>query len=153
MTDATVTSVPIWKPLRYVGVYFLFVAVMALFTWSMAWLFHTRVPVGLASFLPPMIAALVEGQRFVMDHGGTPPKGKIWRSALGMTGVVLVINLCFFVGVLFFQPHLIPMFKNYAPFLLAFGTLLLFLVLLVNRFFYGLGVRSYLKSKAARGDL
>jgi len=150
MTSVIATYTPIWKPLRYVGVYFLIVAVMVLFTWIMQAVFHIRLPAGLASFLPPMIAALVEGQCFAMHHGAPPPKGRIWRAVLGMTGVVLIITLCFLVGLLFFQTELIPQFKSYSPFLLAFGAVLLFLVSLLNRFFYGLGVKSYLKGKAER---
>lgn len=150
MTKHTPVHPELWKPLRYIGVYFLFVAVMVLFSWIMASLLNTRVPTGLASFLPPMIAAMVEGQRYAMDNGGPPPKGRLWRATLGMTGIVLIINLCFLTGFLILQTELIPMFKNYTPYLLAFGAFLLVLMWLVNRVFYGLGVRGYLKGKAAK---
>jgi hypothetical protein len=151
MTVGDTAQMPIWKLARYVGVYFLIVAVMVLFTWIVVAVFDSRVPTGLASFLPPMIAALVEGQRFAMDHGTAPPKGRIWRAALRMTGVVLVINLFFFGGFLLFQPEWMDMVQSHTLFVLMFGGALLLLVLLVNRFFYGLGIKSYLKSKAAQG--
>jgi hypothetical protein len=151
MSAADRTDGQYWKPLRYSLVYLLIVVGLVAVGFALRLALDVSLSPGLSTLLPPMLASLVEGQNFAMKEGSRPPKSKMWRAALGMTACVVVLNLVFTGVIVLVQPDVLSALARFGELLALLAVFFLGLVLLINRFFYGLGVRSYLKSMAAKG--
>lgn len=133
--------------LRYAGVYIAAAIGLAALTWAAAALLGVRLPTGLSTALPPMLAAMIEGQALARAARAPIPGGDAWREAGRMTLVVALLNAVILAGVLTFTPELAN--AQAASIIGLVFLVLLGVVFLVNRFFLGLGARSQLKSMEA----
>ncbi|MBS8226243.1 ABZJ_00895 family protein [Vannielia litorea] len=132
---------------RYAGVYIAVALTLSLVTWLLAAFAGFSLPTGLSTVLPPILAALVEGQCVARATRAPLVGSEAWGTALRMTAVVAAINLVVLIGALLFSPEL-----NNPQALGIIGgvfVVLLVLVLLVNRVFYAMGVKSQLKALEA----
>ncbi|QDC11073.1 hypothetical protein FHY55_18350 [Oceanicola sp. D3] len=130
--------------MRYAGVYIAAAVGLAVLIWIADAAFGLRLPTGLSTALPPMLAALLEGQAFARAYRELAPNGEAWSIALRMTLVVAVINAVILLGMLLFTPQLADP-EAFGIIAVVF-VVLLGLVLVVNRVFFGMGVKSQLKA-------
>lgn len=133
--------------LRYAGVYVAAMLGLAALTWALQALMGFRLPTGLSTALPPMLAAMMEGQALARGSRALISGAAAWREAAKMTLVVALINAL----VLFALLGLMPELAETRAVVIIGGIFLLLLavVLLVNRFFLTLGAKSQLKALEA----
>ncbi len=134
--------------LRYAGIYIATALGLALLTWVLASFAGVRLPTGLSTALPPMLAALLEGQAFARETREPLLNDEAWSAAFRMTLVVAVINAIILGGVLLFTPELTN--PEVLTIVGVVFLVLLVVVLLVNRIFLGMGARSQLKALESR---
>ncbi|WP_152615660.1 ABZJ_00895 family protein [Leisingera sp. ANG-M1] len=107
--------------------------------------FGVGMPAGLATVLPPMVAAVMEGMR-IAQATREPLAGKAaWRNAAAMTGVVAVLTIVQLP--LYWNNPVIVEARQTIPlvFLAGIFVLLLAVILMVNRLFLGHGIKLGLK--------
>ena len=129
-----------FNKLRYAGIYLGAVILLVVISTFVS------LPSGLATILPCMVAALIEGQKIAQNSGKAIEKSEAWAFARESTLLVLAINLVFMV-LLFLSPlgsELPPL----PPILYAVIFIVLMLVsFLTNRFFVTMGANSVLKAE------
>lgn len=107
--------------------------------------FGAGMPAGLATVLPPMFAAVLEGLR-IAQAARAPLAGKAaWVNAAAMTGVVAVLTLAQLP--LYWNNPVVAEARAAIPVLYLAGifVLLLAVILMVNRLFLGHGIKLGLK--------
>ncbi|MDF1872166.1 ABZJ_00895 family protein [Vannielia sp.] len=135
---------------RYGGVYVAVLVALIVVGWLLARFTSVGIPSGLNTVLPPMMAALMEGQAMAKRSGVMMPSGAMWRSAVAMTAVVAAINM-----VILFGLSMIPGFADLFN-AIGFGLLggiflfLLVMVFFTNRIFLWFGQRNTLKTTDVR---
>jgi len=135
---------------RYGGVYVAVLVALIVVGWLLARFTSVGIPSGLNTVLPPMMAALMEGQAMAKRSGVMMPSGAMWRSAVAMTAVVAAINMGILFG-LSMIPGFADLFNKIGFGLL--GGIFLFLLVMVfftNRIFLWFGQRNTLKTTDVR---
>jgi len=135
---------------RYGGVYVAVLVALIVVGWLLARFTSVGIPSGLNTVLPPMMAALMEGQAMAKRSGVMMPSGAMWRSAVAMTAVVAAINMVILFG-LSMIPGFADLFNKFGFGLL--GGIFLFLLVMVfftNRIFLWFGQRNTLKTTDVR---
>jgi hypothetical protein len=141
-----------WK--RYAGVYILSMIGLMIVGLLLERLLGFSLPSGLSVVLPPMMAALIEGQK--RADAGLEPYGKAeaWSAASLATMVVGVITVAVLAGLLILMPLMREMFSSISmiTWVLVFAGIMA-LTLLVNRSFLTMGYKNQRKAldkKAAK---
>ncbi|SIO33086.1 ABZJ_00895 family protein [Vannielia litorea] len=133
--------------LRYTGVYVATMLALAALNWALATFASYSLPSGLGTILPPMLAAMLEGQFHARATRAPLAPGEAWRAAGVMTGIAAVIAGLMLVIVAAGTPE----YAQLPTGLLAGITLaLLVATFLVNRLFLGMGARQELRAQARR---
>ncbi|MCO6384977.1 ABZJ_00895 family protein [Oceanicola sp. 502str15] len=135
--------------LRYAGVYIAAAVALAALLWALEAFLGVSAPSGLSTALPPMLAALIEGQAYARTTRAPLPGGEAWAGALRMTLVVAAINAVVLLGVLLVMPELRE--PQLLGIVAVVFVVLLGVVFLANRFFFGMGAKSQLKALGAEG--
>ncbi|UWQ28445.1 ABZJ_00895 family protein [Leisingera sp. M523] len=107
--------------------------------------FGVGMPAGLATVLPPMFAAVLEGIR-IAHSTRAPLAGKsAWINAAAMTGVVAVLTVIQLP--LYWNTPMVAEARETIPFVYLAGIFLLLLavILMVNRLFLAHGIKLGLK--------
>lgn len=101
------------------------------------------------SVVPVMLAAMLEGQRFVRDHGEMPSTIVMWRFARRAAFYVVVIGAALTFGLSFILPEL-SWLRTHNWGLVAIVIILLvtyLLSLMIIRQFLGMGAKIVMKDK------
>ncbi|GGB26120.1 ABZJ_00895 family protein [Allosediminivita pacifica] len=126
---------------RYGALYFAAMVVLAGVSVMMTRVLGFGFPSGAASIIPPMAAALFEGQQ--AGRAGARPSGRaLWAVAFAMTGVAVLINGA--IAAIFLSMAETRALLSQVPlrYFTGIAALLIAAVLLVNRFFFGIGLKS-----------
>ncbi|MBA84857.1 ABZJ_00895 family protein [Thalassobius sp. S69A] len=99
--------------------------------------------------VPPLFAAMIEGNRFARRTKRLPESSEMWKFARTAALVVLAITMVFSVVMTFVIPQLRAMMSQPMGAGLLLGAVVLqaFLAFLVTRFFLGLGAKSGLNGR------
>lgn len=109
------------------------------------------LPPGVSAIVPPILAAMIEGQR--MGRADPTPRSAtdLWTAALSTTAVVAAINLVI-LGLFWMVPGVAQRLASVPVWILAGAFLaLLVVVLLVNWFFLGQSIRNEIKRRSKTG--
>lgn len=111
------------------------------------------LPVGMSVYLPPLIAAMFEGQRHARQDAAPLAKGEAWRVAGAMTLWAVIVQIAFaLISVAILtgmggRTALAPL-SQLAPFVWAIiAFVLIGLTYLFNRLGLGLGLKSERKAQ------
>ena len=110
------------------------------------WVFNFDISNAGMAILPPMVGAMIEGQKWARQHGRGPDSKDIWRwSSLGGM-IVFVVYIVGFVVIGVFIPEIRSILSepDMAGLMLVLLAALSGFAILVNRWFYGIAVRSEL---------
>lgn len=109
------------------------------------------LPGGVSAIVPPILGAMMEGQRIARARGSQLPGDQLWRSAARMTGVVAAINIVI-LGLFLMVPSVVQMLGA-APMWILIGLFvaLLAVVGLVNWFFLRQSIANELKRMSKSG--
>ncbi|WP_424941017.1 ABZJ_00895 family protein [Aliiroseovarius sp. S253] len=134
-----------WK--RYAGVYILSMIGLMILSLLLERLFAFSLPSGLSVVLPPMMAAMIEGQKRADAGLGPYEKTEIWSAASLATSVVGVITVAVLAGLLVLMPPMREMFSSISmmTWVLVFAGIM-GLTLLVNRSFLAMGYKNQRKA-------
>ncbi|CUI00414.1 ABZJ_00895 family protein [Leisingera aquaemixtae] len=107
--------------------------------------FGAGMPAGLATVLPPMFAAVLEGMRIAQATRAPLAGRAAWVNAAAMTGVVAVLTAVQLP--LYWNNPVVAEARQTIPALFLAGVcvLLLAVILMVNRLFLGHGIKLGLK--------
>lgn len=124
------------------------IVVIALLLQALA---NLKLPGGVSAIVPPILAAMVEGQRIARARGTPLPGDELVRSAMRMTGVVAAINIVI-LGLFLMLPPVAQMLGA-APLWILVGLFaaLLAVVGLVNWFFLRQSIANELKRMSKSG--
>jgi F0F1-type ATP synthase assembly protein I len=124
-----------------VGLWFLSLLVLQIFDFD--------ISNGGMVILPPLFAAMIEGNRFARRLGRLPESGEMWKFARTAALIVLAITMIFSVVMTFVIPQLRAMMAQPMGAGLLLGAVVLqaLLAFLVTRFFLGLGAKSGLNGR------
>lgn len=124
-----------------VGLWVLSLLVMQIFKFDIA--------NGGMMILPPMVAAMVEGNKFAQQNGRLPEKGDMWKFARIAALVVLAISMVFTAVMTFVIPELRNLMAQRmgGGILMAAVLVQALVAFLVTRFFLGLGAKSALNRR------
>lgn len=130
-----------WK--RYAGVYILAMIGLMIIGLLLERLFGLSLPSGLSTVLPPMMAAMIEGQKRADAGLGPYEKTEAWSAASLATMVVGVITVAVLAGLLILMPVMREMFSSISmiTWVLVFAGIMA-ITLLVNRFFLTMGYKN-----------
>jgi hypothetical protein len=121
-----------------VGLMILSVAIETFLNFSM--------PTAVGTIAPPMVAAMVAGQRFVAQNKAGIERNVMWSEALRMTAVITVVNILLFIGFLF-VPGIRDLFLTVGFTLLVILFAILMLVtFVIVRMGLGMGIRAGLNA-------
>ncbi|WP_238366812.1 ABZJ_00895 family protein [Mesobacterium pallidum] len=135
---------------RYGLTYILAVAGLTLVSILMIRYLGIDFPSGAASVIPPMAAALLEGQRIGRSVTEMPANGVLWQAAGKATALVAVLNLVLLYAVSFL-PGIGAVLAQIPPGLLTLiAAVLLVVVLWINWWFLRLGIKNELKAAKGR---
>ncbi len=126
---------------RYGAIYFAAMVVLAGLSVMLTRVLGVGFPSGAASIIPPMAAALFEGQQ--TGRAGARLSGRaLWAVALAFTGVAVGINAA--IAALFLTMAESRTLLAQVPlgYFTGVAALVIAAVLLVNRFFFGIGLKS-----------
>ena len=134
-----------WK--RYAGVYILSMIGLMIIGLLLQRLFGFSLPPGLSTVLPPMMAAMIEGQKRADSGLGQYENTEAWSAASFATMVVGVITVVVLAGLLIVMPPMREMFSSISmmTWVLVFAGIMV-LTLLVNRVFLTLGYKNQRKA-------
>ncbi|NDW54676.1 ABZJ_00895 family protein [Aliiroseovarius sp. PrR006] len=134
-----------WK--RYAGVYILSMIGLMIIGLLLQRLFGFSLPTGLSTVLPPMMAAMIEGQKRADAGLGQYENTEAWSAASLATMVVGVITVAVLAGLLILMPLMREMFSSISmmTWVLVFAGIM-GLTLLVNRFFLTMGYKNQRKA-------
>ena len=125
---------------RYGAIYFVTMVLLAGLSITMTRLLGFGFPSGAASVIPPMAAASFEGDR-LGRAGARFSSRALWAVALAMTGVAVGINAA--IAALFLTMAETRALLSQVPlrYFTGIAALVIVAVLLVNRFFFGIGLK------------
>lgn len=130
---------------RYAGIYLATLVGVTLVGYALTAAFNLSPPTGVATILPPIIAAMAEGQRIARETGKQLESNVKWRAAAAMTGLVIMLNAALLLLMLAI-PAMRAMLTQIPPALLGIVTLVLVaLIFFANRYFLGQGLKNELK--------
>lgn len=140
---------PISLP-RYAAIYILAMAALFILSIVLEQLAGIPIPSGLSTVIPPMMAAMIEGQRVAKAERRTFESDGKWRAAFKMTGVAIVINTIV-AGLLMAFTDIGQAFAAAgANIVVSVAAFLIVLTLLVNRMFLATGIKQ-IERAARRG--
>lgn len=124
-----------------VGLWFLSLLVLQIFDFD--------ISNGGMVLLPPLVASMIEGNKFARSTGRMPETGEMWRFARTAAMVVLAITMIFTVVMTFVIPDLRALMGQRMGAGILMGAVLIQAVvaLLVTRFFLGFGAKSGLNGR------
>ncbi|WP_420568544.1 ABZJ_00895 family protein [Thalassovita sp.] len=124
-----------------VGLWFLTLMVVQLFDFD--------ISNGGMVLLPPLVAAMIEGNKYARKTRQMPESGQMWRFARTAALVVLAITMIFTVVLTFVVPQLQAMMAQPLGAGMLMGAVLLQAVIafLTTRFFLGMGAKSGLNGR------
>ncbi|MTH98675.1 MULTISPECIES: ABZJ_00895 family protein [Alphaproteobacteria] len=112
-------------------------------------LLGAELPGAAAGMIPFMTAAMIEGQRYVKDHGEKPTTSGMWAASRLMALVGLVWSLLLaVVFVMVFPEVLAPLSSLPIIWMLVILGISFVLSILLCRLFIGLGAKNQLKQMA-----
>lgn len=132
--------------LPYLGRYILYllggIALMAVANAALRAVFDFGGTSGASTVLPPMIAAMLVGQKWAKDTGAAPEMGRVWR--LSLAGAIFHVLLQAVLGVIVFSA--MPSVDGLGIGIL-FGVVAIVgvMTIFVNRWFIGMGAKNHLK--------
>ncbi|WP_298904618.1 ABZJ_00895 family protein [uncultured Aliiroseovarius sp.] len=134
-----------WK--RYAGVYILSMIGLMILGLLLERLLGFSLPSGLSTVLPPMMAAMIEGQKRADAGLAQYENVEAWSAASSATMVVGVITVAVLAGLLILMPPMRQMFSSISmmTLVLVFAAIM-GVTLLVNRFFLTLGYKNQRKA-------
>jgi hypothetical protein len=124
-----------------VGLWFLTLLVSQLFDFDLS--------NGGMVLLPPLVAAMIEGNKYARQTRKLPESGQMWRFARTAAMVVLAITMIFTAVLTFVVPQLQAMMAQPMGAGMLMGAVLLqaLIPFLTTRFFLGLGAKSGLNGR------
>ncbi|MGH1354723.1 MAG: ABZJ_00895 family protein [Thalassovita sp.] len=124
-----------------VGLWFLSLLVLQIFDFD--------ISNGGMVLLPPLVAAMIEGNKFSRRTGRLPESAEMWKFARTTALVVMAITMIFSVIMTFIVPQLRAMMSQPMGAGLLMGAVILqaLLAFLVTRFFLGFGAKSGLNGR------
>ena len=132
----------LFSPKRYALVYVIAVLALAVFEVGLEVLARYSLPMGIRSILPPIMAAMYEGQKRA-QAGLEPLDGSAaWKAARGMTYVVLAVSIMLLLISLLIPGWGSLLWVLPPMFLIGMLAFELLMAFLVNRFFVGIGYRN-----------
>ncbi|WP_071674568.1 ABZJ_00895 family protein [Nioella nitratireducens] len=132
----------IFNPRRYLLIFGGAMIVLFVLTLAGQALFGINLGSAAIPLIPAMAAAAVEGQRYAREHREDPVGMVAWQAALKMSFIALGLNILQLGLMMLVQPATYTvMMQNPLP---SIGILALYfgLWVLVNRFFYRIGLRN-----------
>lgn len=135
----------IFRPVRFCLIYFgatILLAVLGI----VGFVFFQIEPSSGGSVVVPLSAAMFEGMRFAQNYQGRPTSRAMWKAALGMTWLALLLS--FLYGVLLFSvfpKEFEPLTSLPALWIAGIVFFVTLMQLLLLRMGYGLGVRNGLR--------
>ena len=135
---------------RYTCAYVLAVLALAVAQYAIQAYFAYRLPAGMSTWLPVMVAAMDAGQHFARRHDAALPGRDAWSLAVRATLIVLAVNLLILAVLLASTDALAPLARLSPPLIVAVAAFLMLVIFLTNRIFLTLGARNELKARARR---
>lgn len=138
---------------RYALVFVGVIIGLGLLTFAMRALFGFNIFNGGMAIIPPMAAAMIEGQRFALKEKRLPESAEMWRFSRSAAFVALAIAMVATVALSFIVPQMRALMAMRAGGGILMGGVLLqaLLSFFVTRYFLGLGARSAQNSAKKKG--
>jgi hypothetical protein len=145
--------------IRYAVVFTLLTLAIPLIVWAIEWASGYSLTFTAMGVVPVMGAAMYEGQYYVRTAGAAPASSVSWRFARNATAVVYAVSIILtFAALLILRGELLAAFQalmSDAQSRMIFGAILLVLMLVVfltNRLFFGMGAKNEAKVLAKRAQ-
>lgn len=102
-----------------------------------------------SSFVPMLVAAMLEGQHYAKSAGSAPAKSEMWRGACQMTGIAMLMSIVWGGLIAGMSPDFRILMGD-LPILYWVGAIIIgaLVSLLFNRLGFGLGIKNELKVQA-----
>lgn len=127
------------NPVRYAKVFLIMMFAMLVLSVVTVSMFGISIPPGLTAIIPAIFAAQSEGRARIRDAGETLDGVQAWGAALAMTAIAVMFLLVLFLIQLAAPGVIGALTEISRSTLWAIYGLVLLIILLINRLFFGLG--------------
>ncbi len=136
---------------RYSGVYLTATIAIIALSVVLSSLFAFDLPPGLATIVPAMSAAQMEGVQYARTHRARADSAGAWRAALAMTAIAFLFSAVLLI-VQLSVPGVVDVLSGVPRgVLLGLFALVMLIVFLTNRLFLTLGMNAELRRQARSG--